>query len=105
MSHTIKEFRSIKELVEKLLETEPNTRNDDKLLTYRVFEEISRAHGEGIFISFKLWNTLPAFETVKRCRAYIQNNEGRFLPTDPKALRLRKRRQKTIGKLMAEGTF
>lgn len=96
--YTIKEFSDTKELVLKLLEKSERCRNDDKFLTYRVFEEIAKRHGEKIYIPFKLWSVFPAFETVKRVRAEIQNKRGLFKPTDAKVIEKRKSREKTIKK-------
>ena len=72
--------KQVKQLVEKFLEEDPRTRDDDKLLTYKVFQAIAEANGEKIFIPFNLFNKFPAFETIKRTRAKIQNQEKRFLP-------------------------
>ena len=93
---TITEFKNIKDLVEKILAQDERARNDDKWLTYRVFNEIARQHGTFVYIPFKLWEILPAFETVKRVRAKIQNEEGRYIPTDPEVLKKRRIRSKAI---------
>ena len=101
--YTIKEFKTTKALVIKLLDTEERCRNDDKFLTFRVFEEISRANGEGIFLSFKIWEKFPSFATIKRLRAKIQNVDGQYLPTSEEVIKKRKQRQRTISSLMAKG--
>lgn len=71
---------SVKEIIEKLLEEDPRCREDDKWLTYNVFQIIAKENGQGVFIPFNLFDKFPAFETIKRTRAKIQNEEGRFLP-------------------------
>ena len=53
--NTKKEYGTIKNLVERLMERDERCRNSDKWLTYRVFEEIAKLHGEKIFIPFKLF--------------------------------------------------
>lgn len=90
------EFDNTRELVEKLLQKDERNRNDDKYLTYNVFQEIAKKHGKKIFIPFDLFKEFPAFETVKRVRAKIQNEENRFLPTDPNVLEKRNKRQKEV---------
>lgn len=97
---TVKEFKTIDRLVRNILSTDDRARNDDKWLTYRVFEEIAKQHGEKIYIPWKIWGEFPAFETVKRCRAKIQNNEGLLLPTDPEVLLRRKTRERTVRAIM-----
>lgn len=72
----------IKERIERLLEKDPECRNNDKWLTYCVFQEIAIENDQKIFIPFNLFSKFPAFETVKRTRAQIQNTENRFLPED-----------------------
>lgn len=88
---TLKEITNVKEIVLKLLETDIRCRNDDKWLTYKVMRHFTK-----IFIPFEDFSKIPAFETIKRCRAQIQNVEEKFLATDPEVLAKRKRREKTF---------
>jgi hypothetical protein len=53
--------------------------------------------------SFEDFAKIPAFETVKRCRAYIQNVEGILLPTDPDVIKKRSQRQQTFRKQFFKG--
>lgn len=69
-----------KERIRKILKENPASRNDDKLLTYLVFQEIAKENGQAVFIPFNLFSKFPAFETVKRTRAFIQNVDNDFLP-------------------------
>lgn len=93
------EFRTTKELVRHLLATNERCRNDDKYLTYMVFQTIAKKHGKNIFIPFGLWSEFPAFETVKRVRAYLQNVKGEYPPTDPEVIARRQKRRETINRL------
>lgn len=103
MQTTIEEFKTTKALVLHLLDTEERCRNEDKYLTYRVFETIARRNGyNGIFIPFAIWDKFPAFETVKRVRAHIQNDEKRYPPTDVSTQR-RRQRQNDIQRLTGGG--
>lgn len=80
-----------KERIIKILKEKPEARQDDKLLTYLVFQEIAKENGQGIFIPFNLFKKFPAFETVKRTRAKIQNEEKQFLPDNQKEIKEVKR--------------
>ena len=93
---TIKEFKSVEALVRVLMTQDERCRNDDKWLTFRVFEEIAKANNERIYLPFKLFSQFPAFETVKRTRAKIQNVEKVLLPTDPQVLLKRQRREQEV---------
>jgi hypothetical protein len=96
-SHTRREFKTVTELVENLLENDVRCRNDDKWLTYRVMRYFTN-----IYIPFEDFKKIPAFETIKRCRAKIQNVEKRFPPTDPKVIIQRKVRARVIRKWSKE---
>lgn len=90
---TEQELKSTKAIVESLMTDDERCRNDDKWLTYRVFQEIAEQHGKKIFIPFELFEVFPAFESVKRVRAKIQNDENRLLPTNEDAIKRRKTRE------------
>lgn len=98
---TEREFKTVKALVYYLMQTEERCRNDDKWLTYSVFQEIAKRNGKKIFLPFDLFSKFPAFETVKRCRAYIQNNQRELLPTDPEVAHKRDARKKKIKSMMS----
>lgn len=70
------EINSVKNIVQELLAQEERCRNDDKYLTFRVMQRYTK-----IYIPFEDFKKIPAFETIKRCRAKIQNEEKKFLPT------------------------
>lgn len=91
------EFKTVKAIVEHLLATDERCRNDDKFLTYRVFRYFTK-----IYIPFEDFNKIPAFETVKRTRAYIQNVEKRFPPTDPNVKAKRQQRQREVKEVLRE---
>lgn len=91
---TKKEFESVKEIVEFLLANDERCRNDDKYLTFKVMQKFT-----DIYIPFEDFGKIPAFETVKRIRAHIQNVEGRFLPTDAKVRERRKKREMYLREL------
>jgi len=88
---TSREIKKVYELVEKLMQEDIRCRNDDKWLTYRVMR-----HFTNIFIPFEDFKKIPAFETIKRTRAKIQNVEERLVPTDEKVRQRRKQRIKVF---------
>ena len=77
-----KELNTTKVLVEKILAEDENSRNSDKYLTFKVIEEIAIQNKMGIYIPPELLPFLPAFESIRRVRCKIQNEEGKFLPTN-----------------------
>jgi len=85
---TEQEITKVKSLVLKLLEEDERCRNDDKWLTFRVMQHFTK-----IFIPFDDFKKIPAFETIKRTRAHIQNFEKKFPSTDETAIKRRKKRQ------------
>ena len=84
-------LKTVKERVEWLLANYPEARNDDfylYILYVRHFEpELSQYID---YIPFELIKKSTRFETIRRCRQKIQE-EGRYLPTDPKVLRKRRK--------------
>lgn len=47
-----------------------------------------------IYINFEDFAKIPAFESIKRIRAYIQNKEKKFIPTDEIVIKRRTRANK-----------
>ena len=94
---TQEEFKTVTKIIEELLEEDERCRNDDKWLTYRVMRYYTK-----IYIPFADFEKMTAFETIKRCRAKIQNNEGRFLPTSEKVKEKRRQREVQIKKFVKE---
>ena len=82
-----------KQQVEYLLEKYPNTRNNDfylQLLWLKNFGGLS----EIPYISWhKIKDIGGKLESVRRVRQKIQNEDGNFLPTNPRILKLRQRKQ------------
>jgi hypothetical protein len=91
---TKEELDNINQMVFRFLAIDERCRNDDKWLTYKVFNEIAARHGQAMFIPFNLWSEFPAFETVKRVRANIQNKLKKFPPTREDVILKRSRRQR-----------
>jgi hypothetical protein len=85
-----------KERVENLLRDKPELRDNDKLLTYEVYKQIAEENGRFIFIPWDLFKKFPAFETIKRTRAKIQNKEGRYLPDSVEQIKIKKEKPREI---------
>ena len=91
---TIKDLKRTKEKVKYILETYPQSRGSDTLLIWKFL----RTFYPYVRISFHQFQdllTLPAFETLTRCRRVIQNKDGLFKPTE-RVCRKRKRREEII---------
>lgn len=96
------EIAKINLLTEKVrycLEKYPETRNDDALLTLRIIQAYLPEDVHLIAVpdspkpvAFVRYRALMRVreDNVKRIRAKIQNEEGLFLPTDPKVREKRK---------------
>jgi len=82
-------------LVERILAKDEKARENDTWLCFRVFEEIARKYGKGIFIPFELFEKFPSFETITRVRRKLQNDEGKYLPSE-ETLQMRKDRQESM---------
>lgn len=68
---------SCRERVEEVLSRHAETRRDNRLLILRVWEEY------GLQLTPAQWETvtrLPQPETIRRTRAKLQNEEGRYQP-------------------------
>lgn len=72
--------------VEACLKDYPATRNDDTLLIWKVWQVF---FGIGESVTYKEMAELPSFETIRRTRAKIQNEEKRYLPSDADVRRRR----------------
>jgi len=88
---TIYEFTKTQELVETLLKEEVRCRNDDKWLCYRVIRHFTKA-----YIPFEDFSKFPSFETISRVRRKVQNDEDKYLPTDPEVLLKRRLRSQDV---------
>jgi hypothetical protein len=66
-----------KDLVEKILETDSRTRDDDMLLILSVWD----AQGVHIELNDVELEMMFNAESVTRARRKVQNDEGKFLPT------------------------
>ena len=80
-----KQFDKVKEVVEHVLATDERARNDDKWMIWKTLKEL----GFGIWIPFDEFKDMPSFETISRSRRWLQNKQGKYLPTD---LEVRKKR-------------
>lgn len=95
------EIKKVYDVVKGILAKDERARNCDKYLTFRVIEWFLYATQwrTGFVLALDQLNELPAFETVKRVRAKIQNKEGLYLPTDEKVRDKRRKRQKQMSEL------
>lgn len=86
-------YKTLKSQVEFILQVYPETRNSDKLLTWYIWDCIYEVIGKtplgAEFIREELFMKAPSEDNIKRIRAYFNNKEKKYLPTDPKVLKAR----------------
>lgn len=83
-------------MVETVLRDDEETRNSDIKLTIAIWREFypnyvldtSQGDKSGIFLDALF--ILPREDNIKRIRAKIQNEENKYLPTDPNVRKKRK---------------
>ena len=86
----------LRDMVEDRLKNEEETRNSDIKLTIAIWRKFypnyvldtSQGDKSGIFLDALF--ILPREDNIKRIRAKIQNEENKYLPTDPNVRRKRK---------------
>lgn len=93
MSNTEENLNNTKKIVEDLLANDPRCRENDLWLTIQVWQ---RAQHVKCFIPYADLDSMISPESISRVRRKIQNDEGKFLPTNPMVLRKRKRRQQEV---------
>lgn len=81
-SEVEKEYEIAKEMVLVALEQNENTRNNDNTLLFFVWEMQLKKKSFNILDA----KQLVCAETIIRQRRKIQNEENKFLPTDPRTL-------------------
>ena len=92
--NTTEELRTTRAMVEQFLAKDIRCRNSDKYLVFCVLQEIAIRNGSKLFIPFECFERFPAYETISRIRRAIQNNEGKYPPTDQNVLIKRQRKEK-----------
>lgn len=95
----LQELKTIKQQVLYILGKYPQSRNNDFYLQWlwlKTFPKISLPWLE--WEKFCKVSGKP--QTVTRMRRRIQNEEGKFLPTDPEVLRARKKRSEAMKKAL-----
>ena len=81
----------ITKAVVQVLETDPESRNDDRRLTFKVLQQLKGDSSSKIFVlKLRELYKLPAFTTIARVRAVLQNEMLKYLPTSPEVRRKRR---------------
>jgi len=77
--------------VVSIMEADTESRNDDRRLTFKVLLRLKGESDREPVLTLKLreLRKLPAFATITRVRAVIQNNLHKYLPTSPEVRRKR----------------
>ena len=70
------------DIVKEILDKYPETKDNDKMLCYRVWERIAKENGEMVWMPFNLFKILPAFETISRTRRNLTEEKEKILVND-----------------------
>ena len=87
----------ITKAVVHVLENDPESRNDDRRLTFEVLQFLKGNRIKDPVLTLKLreLRKLPAFATIARVRAVLQNELHEYLPTSPEVRRQRRISEET----------
>ena len=87
----------ITKAVVQVLENDPESRNDDRRLTFEVLQLLKGNSIKEPVLTLKLreLRKLPAFATITRVRAVIQNELSKYLPPSPEVRRQRRINEET----------
>ena len=101
------EFKNTRDVVEEVLEEDKLSRNNDKWLIFKVLQKMGfNVQLENGYLKFELelcdMYKFPSFETITRVRREIQNDLGKYLPTDPMVMHQRKIKEEIIRKYYGE---
>lgn len=79
----LKNIQQLNEVVEQILAEDEESRNDDKRLTFKVLSQILTGSRKNALLTLRMSDLqkIPAFATITRCRAKIQNKDHKYLPT------------------------
>jgi hypothetical protein len=96
-----KEFGILKKQVEWILEKFPDSRNCDFYLIWLWLKYFSGINAfSSIWLEYKdISKVAGKLESLTRARRKIQE-KGRFLPTDPKIIEKRRKKQEAMRKIM-----
>jgi hypothetical protein len=100
-------IKQLKDKVRKMLSLYPETRNSDITLTIKIWKEyypskiLWREKDNKEYVAITDLFELPREDNIKRLRAKIQNEEGKYLPTEWKIAEKRGIEQDKWHKAMA----
>lgn len=94
------ELKTYKAKVRRILELHPSARNNDGSLwayyiqKYKPTLVVDTPHGPAV--PLKNFKHLPPSQSIRLARQLIQNDDGEYLPTDPKVKKARNIKEKNI---------
>lgn len=86
----MQKVKTLKQVIEDSMRENENCRNSDKILTVRVYRKILLSKYGDSHLNYLRLMELPPAASIKRIRAMIQNDEGKYLPTEEKTAKLRR---------------
>lgn len=100
MNPTSQQLNRAKDIVEETLKEFPEARNNDLLLCLMVWQKKQQIK---CFIPFDKLNEMLSPETLRRCRQKLQNEEGKYPPTNFEVLKRRQMREKAMKAWAVQG--
>ena len=104
----IKNHLKIMNVVRNVLNDTEKSRNDDNYLVIEVLYRMDlvdvtdrKDKRKNVIIDPNQFKYFPSFETITRCRRKL-NEQGLFLPTNPKVIEMRENKEKTLRKWFVE---
>ena len=96
----------LKSKIEWCLKNMPETRNSDIKLTLNLWlkfypDKVQIVNGE-YYIHMRSLYDIPREDSIKRLRAIIQGNEGRYLPTSEMVLKKRRMKEELARRTKGE---
>ena len=90
---------TLKKQILYILEQYPETRNSDIALTIKIWQHFTKKlvyseRNKAYYVKVNDLYEMQREDHIRRVRAKIQNEEGLFLPTDPKVIKIRKQQAK-----------
>lgn len=83
-------IETLTKTVISILEADTESRNDDRRLTFKVLQRLQgKCKGPLLTLKLRELRKLPAFATITRVRAVLQNQLHKYLPTSPEVRRQR----------------
>lgn len=97
----LEKLKTVRDRVEYLLEKYPNARNSDLYLTILYLRKFTELGKYIKYIPYEIIKKYDGiFESIRRARQYVQNTLGKYLPTDERVLRRRRKKERVLRRII-----